>query len=125
MKDRSSELNPYASPSAEAPEVAEVKKRFRWRVIPVTILYVFGAPSLVASVAMLGMSVWWRFSRSDAVGSAPNGPMLVGMLCGVIASGLFLLTAFRLQRGRWWSAGLAFSVAVLLNHVFTRLSGFE
>jgi hypothetical protein len=51
--------------------------------------------------------------------------MLVGDFLGLIAAGLYLLTARRLWQGRWWSAAAAFSAALLLVFVFSRLSGFE
>ncbi len=126
-RERPRDLNPYASPAAEAPPPADVKKRFRWRVIPVTLLCVFGAPSLVAMAVVFGLELWWRLKNPDALelGVGPTAPMLVGDLFAVIAAALSLLTARRLWQGRWWAAGVAFSAAVLLAFVFGRLHGFE
>ena len=74
-----------------------------------------------------GFDVWVRVMRPDALelGLGPTGPMLVGDLFGLTAACLYLLTARRLWQGRWWSAGAAFSMALLLVFVFSRLSGFE
>jgi hypothetical protein len=122
-----SELNPYASPTAEPRPAPEAKKRFRWRVIPVTFLCVFGPPWLVATVAVSARELWWRLNNPDALelGVGPTTPMLVGDLFAVIAAALSLLTARRLWQGRWWAAGIAFSAAMLLAFVFGRLHGFE
>ncbi len=124
MRDRPSEPNPYAS---SPPEVGEARKRFRWRVIPVTLLCVFGASAFAGMVVRLGVDGWWRFARPDAVevGVGPPVPMLVGDLFGVIAAVLHFVTARRLWQGRWWSAGAAFSVALVLAFLFARLSGLE
>ncbi len=125
MNDGAGAPNPYASPDVEVPQAPEVKKKFRWRVIPVTFLYVMGAPGLVAWVFIFGAMVWWRLNNPDSVGIGPNGPMLVGCLFGVIASGLCLLTAYRLQRGRWWSAGMTFCVVAILFFVCGRFADME
>ncbi len=127
MREAPSELNPYASPAADVREAAAVRRRFRWRVIPVAILCVFGAPLLVGMVVLLGFSVWWRIRNPDAMdlGVGPTVPMLAGYLFGLIAAALCLLTARRLWQGRWWSAVAAFSVAIFLFFLFSRLAGLE
>ena len=74
-----------------------------------------------------GFDVWVRLARPDALelGLGPTAPMLVGDLFGLIGAALYLLTARRLWQGRWWSAGAAFCVALLLAFVSSRLSPFE
>ena len=129
-RERPSGFNPYASPTVEAspaPSAAEVKKRLRWRLIPVMLLYVFGGLMLAGMVLRCGFDVWVRVTRPDALelGLGPTGPMLVGDFLGLIAAGLYLLTARRLWQRRWWSAGAAFCVALLLAFVSGRLSPFE
>jgi len=125
MREEPAELNPYASPVAEVPQAGDARKRFRWRVIPVTLLCVFGGLALVARVIILGTNVWWRIRNPDAadLGIGPTVPMLVGDLFALIAVGLWLLTALRLWQGRWWSAAAAFLLAVFLLFLYTRLNG--
>ncbi len=126
MREEPAELNPYASPAAEVPEAGGARKRFRWRVIPVMLLFVFGGLSLVGRTTVLGANVLWRIRNPDAmdVGVGSTVPMLVGDLFAVIAAGLCLLTALRLWQGRWWSAGVAFLAAAFLFFLCARLTGF-
>lgn len=125
MREEPAEPNPYASPAAELPLAGDARKRFRWRVIPVTLLCIFGGLGLVARVMILGNNVLWRIRNPDAadLGVGPTVPMLVGDLFALVAVGLWLLTAIRLWQGRWWSAAAAFSAAVFLLFLYTRLSG--
>lgn len=127
MIEEPSELNPYASPAAEPGEVPAARKRFRWRVILVTLLCVLGGSSLASTVPHFGVGVRWRIRDPSAVdlGVARTAPMLIGDLFGVMAACLSLLTARRVWQGRWWWALLAFSVGVLFCFLCARLDGLQ
>jgi hypothetical protein len=117
MKDV--EPNPY-----ESPTIAEVlaanatgRRKFRWRIIPVTLLLIYGvglavgatASSLFALLALLRLSElpWeprvspWYFLFADGVA------IVIGIL--------LISTATSLWKARWRAAGFTFASAVLLG----------
>jgi hypothetical protein len=106
------ETNPYRSPvTATRPvEVAvpspSVRRRFRWRVIPVTLLYLYGGGVIAGGLgivfATLCLAVFGgdRFQSRIGLGGAA---VCVCLICpGAIALGcLFLFAGRSLWQGRW------------------------
>lgn len=115
-------LNPYQSPAVVevAPAQEPSGKAFRWRIIPVTLLLIYGG-CVVLGTALVTVSGALRIARhSDyaeyGIGPTPwelSGFCATGLGCGV----LLILSAVSLWRTRWWIAGLAFALAVLSAYV--------
>lgn len=122
MTESPSEVNPYASPPTE---VVEQRKRFRWRVIPITLLSVYGVLSLVAFVGHFGFGVWLCFMAPNVVNLRAGSllAILLGDLIGMTGASLLLFTAFALRKGRWWMACAAFLLGIGVTSFGSFLGG--
>lgn len=74
--------------------------RFRWRLVPATVL-------LIVGTLWVGLSLWRGFeSRSNPHNLWFALPLLLGGLCWVAAS-------FAWRNGRWWRAAVLTAVGFL------------
>ncbi len=109
MPGDTEDINPYQSPTAyggqEPPppeQVSAGKWRFRWRMIPVAVLYVYGAAFMMAALLMVLRLIE---SLDRGTTSLPTGesvfwlPMLAG--CAAMVAFAFFFGAWSLWRGRW------------------------
>ncbi len=116
MSADNTDINPYQSPAAypgqdpSPPEQASaVKWRFRWRMIPVTLLYLYGGGSMMGALAMV-LAFFVSLGRGTT--RLPTGesifwlPLFAGWATMV---GFTWLSAARsLRQGRWWNGIAAF-----------------
>ena len=110
MSDDQTHSNPYQAPTTCPAEEAAHRdgrqqngRRFRWRVIPVTLAYPFGVISLLGGLGTVAMSTWQLLGldQVDAHALALIVPFYVtGLLC--VLAGIALIVAARcLWKGRW------------------------
>ncbi len=113
------EPNPYESPTAaEIPAAKPIqRKRFRWRIIPVTLLLIYGVGTVVST---LPATVGFAFLLLKHPEYAESGrPYLWQVFCScglaMFTGVLLIFTAMNLWRGRWRVAGFTFASTVLLG----------
>jgi hypothetical protein len=113
-----SNVNPYQSPRADTydpppPAVASQSRRlFRWRVIPVTLLYLYGGSALLVGMGGLGeLAFFIAFPRR----SMPfHSLFALSSIClaATAVGGVLLYAARVLWQGRWRRAGILFLVGL-------------
>ncbi len=125
MSKNTTEPNPYQSPAVhvlqdELPSGDKQSKPrwFRWRVIPVTLLYIFGGMLLVAGVARVVILVWLAF-RERIFQDAEYGYFLMALTCSssllyILAGSLAVVAGRAWWKGRWLNGWLAFLLFLLL-----------
>jgi len=116
MPTDNADINPYQSPAESAgqdssqPEQAAASKwRFRWRMIPATLLYLYGALFMMGALAMvLGFSV----SLARRTARFPTGESIFWLplfaAWATMVGFTWLFAARALRQGRWWNGIVAF-----------------
>lgn len=94
--------NPYASPTATP---TEARRRSRLRIIPVTLMAIYGSFGIVVAPVMLFV----LFHR--AVEAGVVAALILGTSLTFVASALWLLTAVLCWKGKWRWMILTFLVA--------------
>jgi hypothetical protein len=116
MKD--AEPNPYESPAAT--EIAAAKpvhvQKFRWRIIPVTLLLIYSIGLVVGATASSLFVLLVLMRRSEQPGEPRVSPWHLLCANGVlmVIGSLLIYTATSLWSARWRAAGFTFASAVLL-----------
>jgi hypothetical protein len=118
------EANPYRSPNetsvliepAYAPPSGP-RRRIRWRVIPVTLLYFFGAWAMIQGVLIYVLSLWLAVFGDDRVRRIQIPvhllvPFALGAIV-LIGGGLVFWAARNLWKGRWRRGIIALFAASL------------
>jgi hypothetical protein len=115
----SADVNPYESPQARLIEDAVPDPRqpprprwFRWRVIPVTLLYLYAAAWLFQAVMGIAALGWFLFisQPEQRPGPATMAYLLTTPIGGVLAF-LSVIAGRNLWKGRW-RRGICFVIAV-------------
>jgi hypothetical protein len=104
MSTDPNENNPYRSPQEPCnlpePANASARRRFRWRVIPVTLLCLFGVFLIFGGLFMLG-SGFWQIAQNKS----PNPAM--GTSIFIVPGCLFLFAGWNIWKGPRRRAALA------------------
>ncbi len=104
--------NPYASPTATR---NETPRRSRLRIIPATLMAIYGMMGIVASPVML--FVLFHRAVEAGVGTA----LILGTSLTFVASVLWLLTAALCWQGKWrWmmlTLVVAFATSFFAEHI--------
>ncbi len=108
------DANPYRSPMANGRAIEPIvwqspPRRFRWRVIPVALLYLYGGSMIVSPLLCLSMLLWLAVFVGDRLAASWNRgdlpPVLFGSLVAIpvaIPLGcLFCYAGRNLWLGRW------------------------
>jgi hypothetical protein len=103
------EANPYRSPLASGEsniETASIappaRRRFRWRVIPTAVLYLFGGWLLIYGLIGFGALPWLALSKESSFGTyGVIAILLVACPCLIAAGGVFLFAGRSIWLGRW------------------------
>jgi hypothetical protein len=111
MEDDRSETNPYRSPvesSVRDESAVAAPRRFRWRVIPVTLLYLYGGGMLMTVPCTL-------FASCSAICSwrSPTSLLLAEVMAMASAS-LLLVAGRQLWKGRWRRGAIAGALGIAL-----------
>lgn len=125
--------NPYRSPLVPnelfhrngSPSEAE-RRGFRWRIIPVTMLYLYGGSLVFVSLlATIHMAVWSAIiiHRGGYVRFAWAAGVLRGSLVAAVLGALFIFAAKDFWRRRWLRGALEALAAVTLYAAFASLGG--
>lgn len=114
----SDSTNPCCSPSSATEPVG---RRTRWRIAAVTLLFCFGAISLIATPIPLIVA----YQRPLEFGGGITLLRVVGVSLSALAGILWIVSGVMCWRGRWWFACVAVAVAVLAglgaNHLVADL----
>lgn len=112
--------NPYLPPheltAFEEISSLEPKRRIRWRVIPVTFLYLYGGNLVLGGLVGYALCSWIYFQHETHFPglSYANVKWLAIASLFLIALGSFALYAgYSLWKGRWWRAITACSFVIL------------
>ena len=110
MMADANDANPYCSPLASCDPLeltnASAPRVIRWRVIPVTVLYLFGAFLVFGGLTVFGVS-FWRIAQ----GSTPL-PQWGESIC-VVPGAFFLYAGWSIWNGPRRRAALAILLAVI------------
>jgi hypothetical protein len=124
MEAHQDRANPYRSSLASSgPDQlgAAAPRRFPWRAVPATLLYVAGGSLLMPALAVLAVCVH-RFLALRPRESVDRDDISVA-IATVIALGiasLLLLAGWRIWKPRWWQGMLigAMAIAIFAVMVF-------
>jgi hypothetical protein len=120
MAPATDDTNPYKSPTAPSEPAATASsppppRRFRWRVIPVALLYIYGGSLVVSGVISVPFIVWVTILRGE------NSPLrddlhwlLPGYFGMTVLGCLFLFAGRSLWHGRWKRGIIASAAAFAL-----------
>lgn len=97
--------NPYASPSTSH---VETRRRTRWRVIPATLLFIYGLIGVLVSPIMFTVEC----RRPVEYGGGMSAALVLGVGLYFGSSVLWIATAVLCWRGKWRWMILAFFVAL-------------
>ena len=112
MPPEQTDTNPYASPkSHHSSGASRARRRFRWRLIPTSLLYLHGVGFVLIAFAALGMLLWMMVAEPLRL---TRDPIAVAMafICAValtVAGSLLILAAracWRAGKGDWRRAGV-------------------
>jgi hypothetical protein len=127
------DLNPYRAPLAsmkpnemESAETQTVRRRFRWRIIGVTVLYLYGGSLvLVAMLSTIHMAVWFaillhrgelaRFTWVVAVSTGAVVTLVLGIAC--------IFAGRSLWKTHWALAMSTIAFAIGLYSAFVAIGG--
>jgi len=102
--------NPYHSPLASCKPIestnTSVCHTFRWRVIPVILLYIFGICLIFSGLLTLGTG-FWRIAQDKK----PLIELWVSL--ALVPGWLFLYAGWNLWKGRWRRGSIATLLAIL------------
>lgn len=128
MSIDSHEHNPYAAPLASLDFVEEETehRRFRWRVVPVTVLYVWGGSLLFVAVLSTVHMLAWLLVRVHRGEVAPI-PWAVGIVSGAtivacLGSGL-VLSGRSVWKSHWLRGGIGTAASVAAYSAFIASGG--
>jgi hypothetical protein len=109
--------NPYQAPQAPAIDAASLPtKRFRLRLIPATLLYIFGGLGILGHLPVLGMRLW-LLATGGRQPVLRDVPPVWGSLAYVASGALAIVAAAFWMRGRWKLAILATLVFFIVSAV--------
>ena len=112
-----SEMNPFESSQVGQASEAEPAKRFRWRIVPVGLLFGLGVVEVGLGVvaSVIGIRNWWI--NENLSESQLHRYLLVGLLSTGIVwcyGGLLMVAAWRFYRGKWKSGIAALATCFFL-----------
>jgi hypothetical protein len=120
------EANPYRSPMAAIRQSeaavttpAAVQRRFRWRVVPVTLLYMYGGGLVLVGLESLGLMLWFTLARGEGSplrrGNWLTTACMLAVGPAMFATGLLFLFAGRnLWQARWRRGIVATLLAITI-----------
>ena len=110
--------NPYQAPQTSPVETAPLPtKRFRFRVIPATLMFLYGFSGAVGGLMMLGFRVWLAVTdrteilRDERTLYTWMMVAILGLSIGGFIAGIYWM------RGRWKAAIIATIATITLHAI--------
>ncbi len=117
--------NPYQPPAAPltetAPPPASPRRRFRFRVVPATLCFVYGGFLAFAFLVHIALIAW--LAARVGFGRINVGTLLLTMAGLSTFSALLLYAGWLFLRGKWLLAVASVTLAVGVGLVLDRTTG--
>lgn len=117
----SSTPNPFQSPTLTSNDHNYAtswggRPRFRWRVVPVTLLIIFAAVTLVGAAVHLGASLRWRAIQPPEVAEmvGPTDTEILWDCVAIVSGSIVLIAACFLQMRHYRLASLLLGMAAAI-----------